>query len=273
MGSRSPHAHEKGQIFGGEWASHCKFRHTLRSGHLCKDGWTARDGIWVVGSDSPKESWVRWGSRSPYGMGKFLGKEETVVKYRNFLPWAVHKRLNRSACRFGCGLGWAEGITSSIIFVRWRQCALMGATWRIRLNRLAAVAMRPYVKLLWPLVLVVKVNCSSSVFNIIKSIWIYWGTSKIRTILEEKRLKVRTRWFVYFCKWLLLKKTSQFKMVCKDDSGYITQLKEQKSKNVILLSSTSPHSQCVIVLHWVELYIILHTKLPCSILLRFPLAI
>jgi len=33
-------------------------------------------------------------------------------------------------------------------------------------------------------------------------------------------------------------------MVCKDDSGYITQLKQQKSKKVILLSSTSPDSQC-----------------------------
>jgi len=40
---------------------------------------------------------------------------------------------------------------------------------------------------------------------------------------------------------LLLLKTSQFKTVCKDDSGYITQLKQQKSKKVILLSSTSPH--------------------------------
>ena len=29
---------------------------------------------------------------------------------------------------------------------------------------------------------------------------------------------------------ILLLKTSQFKTVCKDDSGYITQLKQQKSK-------------------------------------------
>jgi len=43
---------------------------------------------------------------------------------------------------------------------------------------------------------------------------------------------------------LLLKKTSQFKTVCKDDSGCITQLKLQKSKKVILLSSTLPDSQC-----------------------------
>ena len=30
-------------------------------GHLCKNGWTDRDAIWVEGSDRPKESCVRWG--------------------------------------------------------------------------------------------------------------------------------------------------------------------------------------------------------------------
>jgi len=40
----------------------------------------------------------------------------------------------------------------------------------------------------------------------------------------------------------LLKKTSQFKTICKDNSGYITQLKQQKSKKVILLSGKSPQS-------------------------------
>ena len=41
---------------------------------------------------------------------------------------------------FGCGLEWAEGSASSIVFSRWRQCALIGghigAIWRIRLKRL-----------------------------------------------------------------------------------------------------------------------------------------
>jgi len=54
---------------------------------------------------------------------------------------------------------------------------------------------------------------------------------------------------VYICvnlhMYIIVKKTSPFKTVCKDDSGYITQRKQQKSKKVILLSSTSPHSQCV----------------------------
>jgi len=30
----------------------------------------------------------------------------------------------------------------------------IGATWRMRLNRPSAAAMRPYVKILWPLVII-----------------------------------------------------------------------------------------------------------------------
>ena len=48
-----------------------------------------------------------------------------IVKCRHFLPWAVQKWLNRSICCLGCGLEWAEGCTSSIIFARWRQWALV----------------------------------------------------------------------------------------------------------------------------------------------------
>ena len=52
---------------------------------------------------------------------------------------------------------WAEGSTNSIVFARLHQCTIIGrhiaATWRIRLNRPCAAAMRPYVKLFWSLVL------------------------------------------------------------------------------------------------------------------------
>jgi len=51
----------------------------------------------------------------------------------------------------GSRLWWDEGSTSSIVFASWRQCALVGGhidpTWRLRLNRPPAVAMRPYDKL------------------------------------------------------------------------------------------------------------------------------
>jgi len=74
--------------------------------------------------------------------GPLMGKGRPIVRYRDTL---------RSIFRLGCGLGWAEGSTSSIVFARLRQCALMGghigATWRMRLNRSSAAAMRPYVKL------------------------------------------------------------------------------------------------------------------------------
>jgi len=33
--------------------------------------WTDRDAVWVVGSNRPKKSCVRWGSRSPMGRGNF----------------------------------------------------------------------------------------------------------------------------------------------------------------------------------------------------------
>jgi len=57
----------------------------------------------------------------------------------------VQKRLNRSICHFGCGLQWAEGCTSSIVFARWRQWALMGGdvagTSRMTLNHPTTAAM------------------------------------------------------------------------------------------------------------------------------------
>ena len=58
----------------------------------------------------------------------------------------------------GCGFGWAEGSTSSVIFARWCQCSGMGGhigtTWRIRLNHLSAAAMQSYVRLLCRLVII-----------------------------------------------------------------------------------------------------------------------
>jgi len=88
--------------------------------------------------------------------GKFGGKGRPLygICIRTFCV-SLPKRLNRSIYRLNCGLGWAEGSTSSIVFARWRQCAHtgghIGTTWQIRLNRPTAAAMRSYVKLHWPL--------------------------------------------------------------------------------------------------------------------------
>jgi len=79
------------------------------------------------------------GVQIPHGKGHFW-EWPPIVMHRDFLPWAVQKRLNRSNCRLGCGLGWAEGSTRSIVFARVRQCALIGRhsgeyDWTVRLLR------------------------------------------------------------------------------------------------------------------------------------------
>jgi len=57
--------------------------------------------------------------------------------------WSIYsKRLSRGQHRYGADADW--GVLDGVH---------IGATWRIRLNRPCAPAMRPYVKLLWPLVL------------------------------------------------------------------------------------------------------------------------
>jgi len=85
------------------------------------------------------------GVQIPHEKGQFWWIGAPIVNYRHFLPWAVQERLNWSI-RLGCGLQWAAGCTSSIVFARWCQCALMGghiaATWRIRFNHSSTAAIR-----------------------------------------------------------------------------------------------------------------------------------
>jgi len=51
------------------------------------------------------------GIQIPHGKGQFWGgKGHPIVKYRDTLQSSMQKRLNRSRCHLGCGLGWAVGI-------------------------------------------------------------------------------------------------------------------------------------------------------------------
>jgi len=146
---------------------------------LCKNGWTNRDVIWVVGSGELKEPRIRWGSRYPYAEEQLLlerrrsavspAKTAVLIEMpfgllkKQFLGertsgygrWhsavSPAKRLNRSRCHLGCGLPWAQG---SICYME----VHIGSTWRIRLNCSCSgqpnevSEMWPYVKLLWPYV-------------------------------------------------------------------------------------------------------------------------
>jgi len=103
-------------------------------------------GMLSADSGKPMEPCIRWWSRYPCEWALFLVERTYPGMPNNTLSWAVHKQLNQSRCRLGCGLGWDE---ESICYIG----AHIGATWRIRLNmnRPCAAAMRPYVELFWPL--------------------------------------------------------------------------------------------------------------------------
>jgi len=102
------------------------------------------------------------GSRSFHRNGQFWGERGAHCKVSGLSAVSCAKTAELIDLPFWCGFGWAEGSISSIVFARWRQFALMrghiGVTWRIRLNRPSAAAMRRYVKLLWVLVMVALCN-------------------------------------------------------------------------------------------------------------------
>jgi len=50
------------------------------------------------------------------------------------------------------------------------------------------------------------------------------------TVAEQSVIRTQPPTALSATSYIIVKKTSQFKTVCKDDSGYITQLKQQKSK-------------------------------------------
>jgi len=78
------------------------------------------DAIWVMDADGPNEACIRWG-QIPHVKGQLLGKRTCLGMPDDTLPWAVQKWLNWSICCLSCGLGWAEGSTSSILFARCRH--------------------------------------------------------------------------------------------------------------------------------------------------------
>jgi len=141
-----PDSHGKGQVFGEKGRPIVKYRVGTVYTIVCAKTAEPIEMPFGLCDRMGPRNYKLWGPGPPIGMGNFWRKARPLC-YRDFLPWAGQKRLNRSTCRLGCGLGlgWAEGSTSSIIF----------ATWRIRLNRPSAAAMQPYVKLLWRLVIII----------------------------------------------------------------------------------------------------------------------
>ena len=119
---------------------------------MCKNSWTCPDAVWVMDSGGPKEACIRWGPGPPCEGAIIRGKTCPGIPDNTAVSCAKNGWTNWLL--FGL---WTLISTSSIVF-RWRQCAFVGghigAMWRIRLNCPSVVVLRPYVKLLWPIVLV-----------------------------------------------------------------------------------------------------------------------
>ena len=80
-------------------------------------------GIWLLLGHIawPREPCIRWDPDPPMGRGSFEGGNGSpIVKYRDYLWWAVQKQLIRSRCRLGCGLRWDQGI------IRWESTGAEG---------------------------------------------------------------------------------------------------------------------------------------------------
>jgi len=98
-----PDSLSEGEIFSGESGvplqnigTHC--------GHLCKNGWTDQDAVWVEDLGGPGNH-VLDVVQIPYGKGQFLfGKRAS--------HWTLCSHLCKNGwsdwCRLGCGLGWAQ---------------------------------------------------------------------------------------------------------------------------------------------------------------------
>jgi len=77
----------------------------------CKNGWKVKLPFAFRTRVGPMNH-VLHEVQMPTWEGAILrGDRQTIIKYRDTPPSSVQTRLNRSRCRLGCGLAWAESIT------------------------------------------------------------------------------------------------------------------------------------------------------------------
>jgi len=81
-----------------------------------------------VDLDGPKQAQVQSYLQGGAIVHSFNRIYQVAPMYTTCCRELCTKRLNRSIYRLGCGLGWAEGSTSSVIFARWRRCPHNGKT-------------------------------------------------------------------------------------------------------------------------------------------------
>jgi len=111
--------HDNGQLWG-QWAPIVKYRDTLLS-PVRKTAETTVMPFWLRTWTGPRNHKLD-GVPIPHEKRQFWGKGSPTVKYRDFLPCAVH---NGETDQF---VVWVvdRRKQSSVVFTRWYQCVHMG---------------------------------------------------------------------------------------------------------------------------------------------------
>jgi len=73
----------------------------------CKNGWNDQVAIYVPDWGEPNEPRITSGPDTSMGRGNVEGETGKPL-YRDTPRSSVQRRLNRSRCRLGCGLAWAQ---------------------------------------------------------------------------------------------------------------------------------------------------------------------
>jgi len=107
--------------------------------------------------EMPFGLWTRVGPRKHV----FQGAQIPHVKGQLLMEWTCRAWPTTPCCEL-CKNGWTNWFAIWVVdsggpkeahVQSYLPGGTIGATWQIRLNRPSAAAMRPYVKLLWPLVI------------------------------------------------------------------------------------------------------------------------
>jgi len=134
-----------------------------------KNGWTDRDAVWVEDLGGPRESCIRWGSRYFFGRGNFGEKKCPLYVWSLF----CHEQCkNGGADRFAVWIvdsGWPKKAQVQLYSQGGANVPPWEGTlappsecdWTICLS-----VMRSYVKLLWPLVVIIVIIILKLFINI-----------------------------------------------------------------------------------------------------------
>jgi len=123
----------------------------------CKNSLTYRDAVWVTDSGGSNEACIRCDPDPQCKRAIIRGKDMLgQARQQSAMSCTKMAELIDLSFDLWTRVGWRKHKFNHIrqVVPVWRNGSLGGhicSTWRIRLNAVAAV--RPYVKLLWPLVI------------------------------------------------------------------------------------------------------------------------